>query len=80
MRTNTFVSILGAATLAMVAGCTVKDVDQPPLAGPSTLALSITTLMAARGTFPCAPTSPSMAWCRTMDGSAPSSRSPMARR
>ena len=41
MRTTTFVSLLGAAALAAVAGCTVKDVDQPALAGPSTFAHSI---------------------------------------
>ena len=40
MRTTTFVSLLGAAALAAVAGC-VKDVDQPALAGPSTFAHSI---------------------------------------
>ena len=41
MRTTTYVSLLGAAALAAVAGCTVKDVDQPALAGPSTFAHSI---------------------------------------
>ena len=40
MRTTTFVTLLGAAALAAVAGC-VKDVDQPALAGPSTFAHSI---------------------------------------
>lgn len=41
MRTTTYVSLLGAAVLAAMAGCTVKDVDQPALAGPSTFAHSI---------------------------------------
>jgi|SoiMethySBSTD1v2_1073268.scaffolds.fasta_scaffold04062_20 PKD repeat protein len=40
MRITTFVSLLGVAALAAVAGC-VKDVDQPALAGPSTFAHSI---------------------------------------
>ncbi len=40
MRATTFVTLLGAAALAAVAGC-VKDVDQPALAGPSTFAHSI---------------------------------------
>lgn len=40
MRTTTFVTLLGAAALAAVAGC-VKDIDQPALAGPSTFAHSI---------------------------------------
>jgi len=39
MRTTTYVSLLGAAVLVAVAGCTVKDVDQPALAGPSTFAM-----------------------------------------
>lgn len=42
MRTNISVSILGVAAIAFLAGCTVKDIDQPALAGPSTLATSIT--------------------------------------
>jgi PKD repeat protein len=42
MRTITHVSLLGAAALTALAGCTVKDVDQPPLAGPSTFAHQIT--------------------------------------
>ena len=41
MRTTISVSILGAA-LTVLAGCTVKEIDQPALAGPSTLATSIT--------------------------------------
>jgi PKD repeat protein len=41
MRTTTFVSLLGVAALAVLTGCTVKDVDQPALAGPSTFAHSI---------------------------------------
>ena len=41
MRTHISLSILGAAALAVLAGCTVKDVDQPALAGPSTFAHSI---------------------------------------
>jgi PKD repeat protein len=41
MRTTTLNVLLGAAALAVMAGCTVKDVDQPALAGPSTLAHSI---------------------------------------
>ena len=50
MRTTTYVSLLGAAALAAVAGCTVKDVDQPALAGPSTFANSI-TMVADRDTL-----------------------------
>ena len=50
MRTTTFVPLLGAAALAAVAGCTVKDVDQPALAGPSTFAHSI-TMVADRDTL-----------------------------
>ena len=50
MRTITYVSLLGAAALAAVAGCTVKDVDQPALAGPSTFANSI-TMVADRDTL-----------------------------
>jgi PKD repeat protein len=42
MRITNLIRTLGAAALMVVAGCTVKDVDQPPLAGPSTFALSIT--------------------------------------
>jgi PKD repeat protein len=42
MRTHISLSILGAAALAVLSGCTVKDIDQPALAGPSTLATSIT--------------------------------------
>jgi PKD repeat protein len=41
MPTNISISLLGAAALAVLAGCTVKDIDQPALAGPSTLATSI---------------------------------------
>jgi PKD repeat protein len=41
MRTTTSFALLGAAALAMLAGCTVKDVDAPPLAGPSTFAHSL---------------------------------------
>ena len=40
MRT-THISLLGTMTLAAMMGCTVKGVDQPPLAGPSTLVHSI---------------------------------------
>jgi PKD repeat protein len=50
MRTTTYVSLLGAAALAVLAGCTVKDVDQPALAGPSTFAQSI-TMVAERDTL-----------------------------
>lgn len=50
MRTTTYVSLLGAAVLAAVAGCTVKDVDQPALAGPSTFANAI-TMVADRNTL-----------------------------
>lgn len=49
MRITTFVSLLGAAALAAVAGC-VKDVDQPALAGPSTFAHSI-VMVADRDTL-----------------------------
>jgi PKD repeat protein len=41
MRTTTSFALLGAAALAVLAGCTVKDVDAPALAGPSTFAHSI---------------------------------------
>jgi PKD repeat protein len=41
MRTTTFISALGAAALTVLTGCTVKDIDQPALAGPSTFAHSI---------------------------------------
>jgi len=41
MRTTTLLTLIGAAALSVLAGCTVKDVDQPALAGPSTLAHSI---------------------------------------
>ncbi len=50
MRTTTFVSLFGAAALAAIAGCTVKDIDQPALAGPSTFAQSI-TMVADRDTL-----------------------------
>ncbi len=50
MRTTTYVSLFGAAALAVVAGCTVKDVDQPALAGPSTLGNSI-IMVAERNTL-----------------------------
>lgn len=40
MRTSTL-SLLCAIVVTTVAGCTVKDVDQPALAGPSTFAISI---------------------------------------
>jgi hypothetical protein len=50
MRTTTYVSLLGAAALAVVAGCTVKDVDQPALSGTSTMANSI-TMVADRDTL-----------------------------
>lgn len=42
MRITTSFAVLGAAALTVLAGCTVKGVDTPPLAGPSTLAHSIT--------------------------------------
>ena len=42
MRNHLSVSILGAAAVVLLTGCTVKDVDQPAFAGPSTLATSIT--------------------------------------
>jgi hypothetical protein len=50
MRITTLASILGAAALVAVAGCTVHDVDQPALAGPSTFAHSI-ILVADRNTL-----------------------------
>lgn len=40
MRT-THISLLGAIALTALSGCTVKDVDAPSLAGPSTFAVSI---------------------------------------
>jgi len=49
MRITTFVSLLGVAALAAVAGC-VKDIDQPALAGPSTFAHSI-VMVADRDTL-----------------------------
>ena len=49
MRTTTFITILGAAALTL-SGCTVKDVDQPALAGPSTFAHSI-VMTAERNTL-----------------------------
>ena len=42
MRITRYIPVLGAAVLAAVAGCTVKDVDQPAFGGPSTFAHSIT--------------------------------------
>ena len=50
MRITTYVSLLGAAALAAVAGCTVKSVEPPAFAGPSTLAHSI-TMVADRDTL-----------------------------
>ncbi|MBY0495404.1 MAG: PKD domain-containing protein [Cyanobacteria bacterium] len=50
MRTTTFVSLIGAVALAAAAGCTVKDVEQPALAGPSTFATSI-IMVADRNTL-----------------------------
>lgn len=50
MRITTYVSLLGAAALAAVAGCTVKSVEQPAFAGPSTMAHSI-TMVADRDTL-----------------------------
>jgi PKD repeat protein len=41
MRITTHVFLLGAAALTALSGCTVKDIDQPALAGPSTFAHSI---------------------------------------
>jgi len=41
MRTTTYCLTLAAAALTFVSGCTVKDVDLPALAGPSTFAHSI---------------------------------------
>ncbi|HYB95071.1 MAG TPA: PKD domain-containing protein [Vicinamibacterales bacterium] len=41
MRNTIFLSIAGVAALAVLAGCTVKDIDQPAFAGPSTFAHSI---------------------------------------
>lgn len=49
MRTTTSVLLVGGA-LAIIAGCTVKDVDVPALAGPSTFAHSI-VLQADRDTL-----------------------------
>jgi PKD repeat protein len=40
MRTS-FVTVTGALALTLLAGCTVKDVDPPSLAGPSTMAKAI---------------------------------------
>jgi PKD repeat protein len=50
MRITPLVSLLGVAALVAVAGCTVHDVDQPALAGPSTFAHSI-ILVADRNTL-----------------------------
>ena len=41
MRTITSFALLAGASLALLTGCTVKNVDTPSLAGPSTLAHSI---------------------------------------
>ncbi len=41
MRTS-LLTVTGALALALLAGCTVKDVEPPSLAGPSTLARAIT--------------------------------------
>jgi PKD repeat protein len=41
MRTNTLFVSLGIAALTLMSACTVKDVDQPGLAGPSTFGTSI---------------------------------------
>lgn len=49
MRITSLTSLLGIAAL-VAAGCTVKDVDQPALAGPSTTATSI-QLIAERTTL-----------------------------
>ncbi|MFA5911447.1 MAG: PKD domain-containing protein [Vicinamibacterales bacterium] len=43
MRTS-FVTATGALALTLLAGCTVKDVEPPSLAGPSTMATSINLL------------------------------------
>lgn len=40
-RTTTFITLLAVAGTIGLAGCTVKDVDQPSLTGPSTYATSI---------------------------------------
>jgi PKD repeat protein len=51
MRTTTsFALLAGVASLALLTGCTVKDVDAPSLAGPSTFAHSI-TMVADRDTL-----------------------------
>lgn len=50
MRTTTSFLLLGAAAFAAFAGCTVKDVDQPALSGPSTFAHAI-TMVADRHTL-----------------------------
>jgi PKD repeat protein len=41
MRTRTHLSFIAGLALIALAGCTVKDVDQPALAGPSTLGRTI---------------------------------------
>ena len=41
MRTS-FVTVTGVLAISLLAGCTVKDVEPPSLAGPSTLARAIT--------------------------------------
>lgn len=38
MRTTTYLLTIAAAALTLITGCTVKDVDAPALAGPSTFA------------------------------------------
>jgi chitodextrinase len=50
MRTSTSITLLGAAALAVLSGCTVKDIDAPALAGPSTFAHSI-VMVADRDTL-----------------------------
>jgi PKD repeat protein len=50
MRTTTLSTLFGLTAIALLAGCTVKDIDQPALAGPSTLAHSI-SMVAERDTL-----------------------------
>jgi PKD repeat protein len=48
--TNSFALLASVASLALLTGCTVKDVDAPSLAGPSTFAHSI-SMVADRDTL-----------------------------
>lgn len=50
MRTTSYLALLSAAALSVLPACTVKDVDQPAVAGPSTFAHSL-VMVADRDTL-----------------------------